>query len=558
MKGLMSKKYIYTLFTSFILFTLTLFSSALPVLAYDPMIRPDPRVDRFVHRMYARYGVLPPGAFRQPMGTAGFLSYLDSLSISMLPLTALERHTLNGLRNQLSYESGIYGFVDPENEYGFLINLDLTGEARQSTGGGQDRRMGAQGTISPHLRGYAGKLSFYSTLDVWTEYSDIMFPPNSFQPYNGVPYTLHGARDEARDGAHMRASNLPRAGISYDVGERLTLQAALDYLRIGPAERYPVTLSGYAPPITYARYMLNFTNIEYFHVVGILRSQKDKPKYIYANGLRGALFDNRLQWGISEVMIGGSTTNQQDDDPHNTKRPEYIGEEQGFEWAFAIPFVPMVFAEFYTGDKSNAALAFDFSLNLPQNFRFYGELYIDDLLSPWHFFSDDWGNKWAVTLGMQYFTNTRHRDVSAGLEWSRVEPWVYTHFYGGSHRYDHFNTCLGSPAGPNSMAITAYTDMSLFIAPRGTLGLKLTSLSNNPEARGGKITDIFQDPERSDNPDSEIKKFLGQGSTHHLRPGIYLRYDPFGIFRLNVAVDIDIAKKDRGRTHLQVDGGFRF
>jgi hypothetical protein len=215
----------------------------------------------------------------------------------------------------------------------------------------------------------------------------------------------------------------------------------------------------------------------------------------------------------------------------------------------------MVFVEHYVGDLHNAALSFDFCLNLPRDFRFYGEFFLDDMLTPWEIVSDDWGNKWALTLGMQYFTNIYNRDVSAGLEWSRVEPWVYTHFYGGSHRYDHFDKPLGSPAGPNSMAIVANCDMS--VTKKMTLGLKMTSVASNPTARGGKITDIFQDAGRTENPDSEKKKFLGDGTIHHLRPGVYGTYNPFGLFRLDASVEVDVAE-DRGRVHLGLDGAFHF
>jgi hypothetical protein len=521
---------------------------------YDPMIRPDSRIDNFMQRINARYGILPDGAYRQPMGTAGFLSYLDTLST--LPLSPQEQYTLEGLRKQLSIDKGIYGFNNDDGDgYGLIINLDLTGEMWTRTGGGADMRAGGTGTISPHLRGYIGNLSFYSTLDVWTDYVyDSLFLPPDFQPYNGVPYTLHGERSDIRDGGNMRASNLPRVGVTYNAG-RLIFETAIDYLRLGPAVHYPLTLSGNAPPITYARATLDMTLVDYWHVAGVLRSQRDKPKYIYANGLRGSFWDKKFQWGISEVMIAGSTTNQQDDDLENTIRPEYKGQEAGWEWAFMVPFVPMVFVELYTGDMANAALAFDFALNWPKDFRFYGEFHIDDLLSPWSFLSDDWGNKWAVTLGMQYFTNLYNKDISAGFEWSRVEPWVYTHFYGGSHRYDHFDKPLGSELGPNSMAIVANADVG--ITPKITAGIKLTSLSSNPTTRGGKITDIFQDPGRVENPDSETKRFLGPGTIHHLRPGIYGQYDPFGLFRMNTAIEIDAAQ-DKGRIHFMIDGGFRF
>jgi hypothetical protein len=517
------------------------------------MISPHEQAERFARRIRARYGVLPEGFYRLPVGSGRFLSYLESLSD--LPLTRQERHTLEGLRRQFSRDSGLYGFGDAGEGYGVAVNLDLTGEFWARSGGGSDPRGGGSGIIGPGLRGHIGRLSFHSSLEVWTEYvHDSLFFQTDYQPYNGVPFAVYGRANRGEAGGSMRAGNLPRSGVSYDAG-RVNLQAGIDYLRLGPAVHFPLTLSGNnAPPVTHARMILDLTHIEYYHTVGILRSQKDKPKYIYANGISGKLFGGLLEWGINEVMIGGSTTNQQDDDPANQIRPEFVGEEQGWEWAFFIPFVPMVFVEYYVGDKNNAALSFTFCLNWPRDFRFYGEFFIDDMLSPFSIFSDDWGNKWAFTLGMQYFTSLGGRDISAGFEFSRVEPWVYTHFYGGSHRYDHFDRSLGSPMGPNSMAIVAAGDAR--VTEKAKVGLRLASLSSNPSARGGRITDIFQGPGTAA-PDSEVKRFLGPRTVHYLRPGIYGEYDPLGLFWMNASLDIDAAS-ERGRVHAGLVGGFRF
>jgi hypothetical protein len=254
-------------------------------------------------------------------------------------------------------------------------------------------------------------------------------------------------------------------------------------------------------------------------------------------------------------MTGGSTTNQQDDDPNNPTHAEYRGLEQGWEPAFFVPFVPMVFVEHYVGDRNNAALAFDAAVNWPKDFRLYAEFFLDDMLAPWKILSDDWGNKWALTLGAQYFTNWKGRDVSAVLEVSRVEPWVYTHFYGGSHRYDHFNVCLGSAAGPNTLSAIVGGDIG--VTEKVTLGARVASLSNNPSVRGGKITDIFQYGDSARAPDAGVKKFLGPGTVHYVKPGVYGYYDPFGLFRLNAGIDIDVAE-ERGRVSFRLDGGFRF
>ncbi|MDR2728726.1 MAG: hypothetical protein LBB56_06290 [Chitinispirillales bacterium] len=483
-----------------------------------------------------------------------FLLYLDS--VSQKPLSAFERRELSNILKRLSIDNGIYGYYNEQNETGLIINLDLTGESWGRAGSGNTRG-GGRGIISPMLRGHIGKVSFYSGLDVWTEYVyDSLFAQSSWQPYNGNPYTLYGRGTES---ANMRAADLPRAGINYNAG-KINLQAGLDYLRMGPAVHYPLTLSGEAPPITYFRTVFDLSHFEYSHLAGFLRYEKDKSKYIYSNRLSGNLFGGTLKWGISEVMIDGEPTNQQNEDPYNQRRPGMEQEKHGWEWVFCIPFVPMVFVEHYVGDNSNAALSFDASLNWPQNFRFYGEFFIDDMLSPWKIFTDDWGNKWGLTAGMQYFSAIYNRDISAGIEYSRVEPWVYTHFYGGSHRYDHFNISLGSPIGPNSQAIVVNGDMS--ITKKSTLGLSLKSLAKNSEARGGKITDIFQESETEydktvEKYDSETKKFLGSGTVHHLRPGIYGYYDTFGKFRLNASAEVDV-DSDRGNVHLRLEGGFRF
>jgi len=525
---------------------------------YNPMMRLDAGIDRFVQQAYARYGVLPKGFHRQPMGAADFLEYLDTLSTR--PLSAGERYTLKKLREYLSIDHGVYGFREgtdtsdsdnergyrgDQNQYGLIINLDLSADTWAKSGGGADLRAGGRGIIGPQMSGHIGNVSFYTSLDVWTEYAyDSMFRASSAQPYDGLPYELYGL---IRDSSHFRSSDVARYGISYDAG-RISLQAAMDYLRTGPAVHYPVTLSGQTPPIVYARAVFDLTHMEYQHAVGILRSEKNKEKYLYTNRLSGVFFNGLFQWGINEVIIDGNSTSQQDKDTANQVSKRDF--EHDWAWAYCIPFVPSLFVGHYLGDNDNGALSFDACFNWPRNFRFYGEFYLDDMSAPWTIFSDDFRNKWALTLGMQYFTIWRGKDISAGAEVSRIEPWVYTHFYGGSHRYDHFNSSLGSNAGPNSLSAIVNCDIG--VTKKITLGVKTESVSNNTSARGGKITDIFQF-----SSDAVTKKFLGPGTVTYVRPGVYGRYDPFGLFRVNAGIDVDVAE-ERGRTRFSLDGGFRF
>jgi hypothetical protein len=406
-----------------------------------------------------------------------------------------------------------------------------------------------QGKLSPLLTGNIGKISYYAGIDVWTDHwTDTMFQTSSYQPYEGVPYNLYGRADSS----HTRSSDLVRGGLRYS-GIGYSLEIAIDYFRYGPAVYYPLMFSGYAPPLTYARLNLDLGPFKYSHSVGQLKNQKDKPKFFYTHRYQCSLWKDHLVFGLNEVIVNGSTTDQQDSLGPNALRRDYYGVERKMEWAYIIPIIPMKFTEHYNGDRDNGLMSFDADLHLPHNFRCYIEFLMDDMTSPWTIFTDDWGNKWAVTAGTQWFGTFKRHDLAATIEYSRVEPWVYTHFYGGSHRYDHFNVPLGNPLGPNSDALNMVFE--IFLNPQNTIGLSFVNTRWNHSTRGGNITDVFQDSSSTDTariPDSEHKTFLGKGTERSTRIGLVWKYSPFGVINWEVAADYDVAP-GRGEiaTHLR-------
>ncbi|MDG5815260.1 hypothetical protein QA601_09235 [Chitinispirillales bacterium ANBcel5] len=516
--------------------------------SYNPHIRMNPSIERFLYRMQTRYGFDPGDIGTQPLSVQRVLETLDSLEHNV-SLTSRERFDLQRLRKSIGAERGIYAYTHDDGELNLNAGLNLIGDMDGSL---NSDAAGGRGIINPYFTGNIGALSFFAEIDVWTEYrSDTLFNPSSYQPYDGVPYNLYGRNTEE---SNLRSSDLPRGGISYSQG-RIDLGLSIDYLKWGPALHYPVTLSGQTPPVTAFRADLDLEILQYQHLAGLLQSQRDKRKYIYAHRLSGRW--RNVQFGINEVIIGGSTTDRQPpEDPHNSLRHEYYGEERTLEIVYLIPFVPKVFIEHYIGDRDNAAISLDLNITLPANLRLYGEFHIDDILSPWEIFSDDWGNKWALTWGLNWEGELYERDVSAGFEYSRVEPWVYTHFYGGSHRFTNFGQPLGNQLGPNSRAVLAWADMA--ISHRNRVGIRINSEERNPSARGGSVEHVFQDEyPRRGTPDSETKQFLGPGTVHHLRPGIYWQFDQFGPFRVDALYELDVME-DRGRSTLHLYGGFYF
>lgn len=530
-----------------------LFFFALTSAEYDPNILIDAQTDLLIKRLSTVYNIkLPEGYYSQPINYQAintFFKIADSLN-SLGILSKTESFLLKKAEWRTGYGRSLLKWSDENHNIHLKANLNLLGDLYSGANDSTTLRM--KGIISPSFAGNVGKLSFYSGLDIWTEYmSDSLFKRSSYQPYDGIAYNVYGRNT---DTTNIRSSDIPRGGIRYDAG-RIRLETVIDYLKYGPAVYFPLTLSGTTPPITYAKGVIDMGAVTYTHIAGQLKSQKDKSKYIYSHRLDISSWKSRLQIGINEVIINGSTTDQNlgDSNRISTERTDQV---RSWEWVYLIPFVPFKFVEHYAGDRDNAALSFDLNLHYPQKFRWYGEFFLDDMLNPWQIFSNDWGNKWAATIGLQIFGSLLLRDITFTAEYSHVEPWVYTHFFGGSHNYAHFGQSLGSPLGPNSQAIVLSTIMQ--INKLNSFEIIFRNIAKNSSYRGGNITDIFQEDGISTHfQDSEKKEFLGPGTVWSFQPGIRWYLNSFGIYNAIIENTFDFT--DRNFTNrFAILGGLRF
>ena len=521
---------------------------------YSPNLSVSTELDFLITRLSTIYSIkVPQGYYSRPVNYVSlnqFFSAADSLD-SLGRFSKDERFQLIKAKMYTGFQRSALKWSNENKDVHLKVNLNLSGDGQiKSTG---SICTGMKGIISPSLMGNIGKLSFYSGIDVWTEYrSDTLFKRSAYQPYEGLAYNLYGRNTEETG---VRSSDVPIGGICYDAG-RIQLETAIDRPRFGPTVYYPLTLSGMTPPITYARAVMDMDIATYTHIAGILKSQKDRDKYVYSHRLDLSMWKSRAQVGVNEVIINGSSTNQFLGEK-NRISPTDTGQVRGWEWAYLIPFVPFKFIEHYAGDRDNAALSLDLNIRYPDRFRWYGEFFLDDMLNPLKIFSDDWGNKWAATLGFQYFGQVITKDLVLTVEYSHVEPWVYTHFFGGSHNYAHFGQSLGSPLGPNSQAIVISTIVQ--VNKLNAIQLKFTNTGKNSSVRGGTITDIFQNDSEDSTVfyDSEKKKFLGPGTVWSSKPGIQWSFNPFGVININLEYSIDITG-DRLINEIAMWGGLRF
>ena len=366
---------------------------------------------------------------------------------------------------------------------------------------------------------FTDKFLFDTRVKISTDYTNRYINFNYYNPDEGIPFN--------KQSENKRTWDLFAANVSYDL-KPVQLLAGFDFLEWGPARRNHVILRGerniYRPwqdsssripdaaPTPYFGYQFTLGPIEYTQYAAKLFEKKGLGKYFHAHRLNLNL-PKEITLGISETSLYGSTTELAGTNPN------IDGDSTGreFEWAYAIPFIPYVFQEHLQGDQDNISLAFDLSVKTIPNWEFYAELLWDDMKSPTSMFDDSWwGNKWATTLGVARDSlEIGPVNLDWMFEYTRIEPWVYTHHKGGGYTYASYAQSLGSDLGPNSQEIhTEVTATYKFV--KATLFFGAVAKDT---AFGGNLTDLHTPESRTD------KKFLSKKTTQ--------RYKELG-FNLNI------------------------
>ncbi len=366
---------------------------------------------------------------------------------------------------------------------------------------------------------FTDAFQFDARVKINTDYTNRYINFNYYNPDEGLPYN--------KQSENKRTWDLFGANVSYDL-KPAKLLAGFDFIEWGPARRNHVILRGernfYRPwqdsssripdaaPTPYFGYQFTLGPIEYTQYAAKIYEKKNFGKYFHAHRLNLNL-PKDITFGISETALYGSTIEPAGSNPN----PDSDSTEREFEWAYAIPFIPFVFQEHLQGDQDNISLAFDLSVKTIPNWEFYGELMWDDMKSLTSMFDDSWwGNKWAATLGVAR-DNIVLGPTTLGwmFEYTRIEPWVYTHHKGRAYTYASYAQSLGSDLGPNSQEL--HTEVSAtYEFLKATLFLGAVAKDT---AFGGHINDIHT-------PESAMdKKFLNEKTT--------LRYKELGF---NLAV----------------------
>ncbi len=165
---------------------------------------------------------------------------------------------------------------------------------------------------------------------------------------------------------------------------------------------------------------------------------------------------------------------------------EVVVYSRPFEAAYALPLVPLLFAEHYLGDRDNIGLGFDASWIPTAGLRLHADLFLDDLLNPAELLGDYWGNKYAFSVGLET-VDLLLKGSSFGLEYARVEPWVFGH-HTQDNQMQHFGHLLGSSLPPNSQALRVSAVKTLLASIE--LGVHYHLEQREKSRRGGSIFEV--------------------------------------------------------------------
>jgi len=527
--------------------------------SWNPMMENDSRLTQCINQLSSRYQIpIPAGLNTLPIHREPVEKFLR-FAIDSLELTVGEREDVELLLKKVNGNKKL--FSRDSDQARVTANLDISGKVdiRQK----DSLSYGLKGIINPSISGFLGGLSFSAEFDMLTEIqSDSVWYVSSYEPIDGNPYNLNLAGRS--DSGNVRTSDIFRGGASWNLGLS-SWDFGVDNLKLGPTIHNPLFMNFDKSPVTFVRVNLNFPWFDYTHGVIKPQSLRDYKRFMMYHRYEIPFFKEKLTVGLNETVIYGSSPDSTTERKYGSDPVyrSYNDQERTFEPVYVIPFLPFAFMEHFSGDRENKQLSLDASLAFPKNFRWNLEFMLDDMSAPHTLFSDDWGNKWAFALGGQWFTTVGQKNLTISSEYSRIEPWVYTHFRGTSHRYEHFGSPIGSDLGPNSDDFWAESELQL--NQKNRIAMSFENKRWNHDQRGGSISDIYVDDhtvfESNDsvgNPtlerDSETKKFLdGNVQSEQIVTAKWL-FLPYHLYEM----DTRLNWSSKSGFSIGLFGGFRF
>jgi hypothetical protein len=119
------------------------------------------------------------------------------------------------------------------------------------------------------------------------------------------------------------------------------------------------------------------------------------------------------------------------------------------DMAYLNPLTIVESSQRSRGERDNAFWAFDVQLHFIPGIELSGSITFDDINIP-IMFSDKWNALYAWQAGMFYADMFGVENTSLMLEYTRIEPYIYSHARSRDDNYTNLDRILGPRIGPNA------------------------------------------------------------------------------------------------------------
>ena len=172
--------------------------------------------------------------------------------------------------------------------------------------------------------------------------------------------------------------------------------------------------------------------------------------------------------------------------------------------AYLVPLNLLESAQRNRGERDNGLWSFDVQTHFTPGLELTGTILFDDLHLQ-DFFKNRFYNKNAYQLGFFLTDPIILRNTSLMVEWTRVQPYVFSHDYSIEENYTSYGAVLGPRIGPNSDSWFVRGD----VIPSGRLTLSLRYYlarhgDNVYDASGALVRNVGGDLEQGHRPQDPI------------------------------------------------------
>jgi hypothetical protein len=228
-------------------------------------------------------------------------------------------------------------------------------------------------------------------------------------------------------------------------------------------------------------------------------------KYIAAHRLEFS-FPRLLDVGFQEMVV------------YSNRAPDL---------AYLTPLILLESAQRSRGERDNGLWSFDIQTHFTPGIELTGTILFDDLHLN-DFFKNRFYNKNAYQLGFFLTDPFMFRNTSLIVEWTRVQPFVFSHDYSIEDTYTSYGAPLGPRIAPNSDSWFIRGD--LFPANRLTLSLRYfyeRHGDNVYDGAGNLVMNVGGDIEQGHRPTDPLTvDFLGGNPVKTQRVQFIATYEP--------------------------------